>query len=267
VASVSITHGLPVRTVADGGAVALLIETPGEWKDPTLRTARRYYDVSVKNTHDGGGLARGRAAVLAALLDQPDPVGIDALAQATARHPNTVREQVNWLVAHGHVRRIRQPQDGRGRPAWLYEARGGRPDDDDYVELAAALAWRLQEATPDVRDEAIAAGRRWGSDLVARKGVVDRPSPEAARRWTVELLDELGYQPHADEGDREVVLHRCPLLQAAHRFPDVVCAVHLGMVQSALEGNGSTSEGTALTPFSAPGECRLRLAQPANASS
>jgi predicted ArsR family transcriptional regulator len=206
--------------------------------------------------------------VLAALRDQPDPVGIDALAQATARHPNTVREQVNWLVEHGHVRRIRQPQDGRGRPAWLYEARGRRPGDDDYVELAAALAWRLQEVTPDVEAEAIEAGRRWGWDLVDRKGAVENPSPEAGRRWTVELLDELGYEPEPDADDHEVVLHRCPLLQAAHRFPDVVCTVHLGLVQAALEGNGSPSEGTALTPFSAPGECRLRLgSQPVNASS
>ena len=57
--------------------------------------------------------------MLHALLDQPDPVGIDALAQATARHPNTVREQVNWLVAHDYVTRVRQPHEGRGRPAWL----------------------------------------------------------------------------------------------------------------------------------------------------
>jgi predicted ArsR family transcriptional regulator len=216
--------------------------------------------VSVKNIHSASGLARGRAAVLDALLAQPDPVGIDALAQATARHPNTVREQVNWLIAHGHVTRVRQPHEGRGRPAWLYQAtRGQRPGDGDYVELAAALAWRLQDASPDAEREALAAGRQWGSDLVARKGATAQPSPAAGRRWTVELLDELGYAPAADAEDREVVLHRCPLLQAAHRFPDVVCRVHLGMVQSALEGNGASSEGSELHPFSAPGQCFLRL--------
>ena len=65
--------------------------------------------------------------------------------------------------------------------------------------------------------------------------------------------------PAPDGEDREVVLHRCPLLQAAHRFPDVVCSVHLGMVQSALEANGASSEGSELRPFSAPGQCYLRL--------
>jgi predicted ArsR family transcriptional regulator len=205
------------------------------------------------------GLARGRAAVLDALLDQPDPVGIVALAQATGRHSNTVREQVNWLVDRGYVTRIRQPQDGRGRPAWLYQARGARPADGEYVELAAALAWRLQDASPDAHAEAVAAGRRWGSDLVARKGASAEPSPATGRRWTVELLDELGYAPAPDGEDREVVLHRCPLLQAAHRFPDVVCSVHLGMVQTALEANGASADGTELRPFSAPGQCHLRL--------
>lgn len=205
------------------------------------------------------GLARGRAAVLAALLDQPDPVGIDALAQATARHPNTVREQVNWLVAHGYVTRIRQPRDGRGRPAWLYQARGSRPGDDEYVELAAALAWRLQDASPDARAEALAAGQLWGSDLVDRKGALAAPSPEDGRRWTVELMDELGYSPDPDEDARTVALRKCPLLQAAHRFPDVVCTVHLGMVRTALERNGAPGDEADLTPFSAPGECLLRL--------
>ena len=98
-----------------------------------------------------------------------------------------------------------------------------------------------------------------GADLVARRGAAPGPSPAAGRRWTVELLDELGYAPAPDGEDREVVLHRCPLLQAAHRFPDVVCSVHLGMVQTALAANGADSEGSRLQPFSAPGQCYLRL--------
>jgi len=245
---------LPARR--DAVVVLIVCSWCGEEPCEQLET---YYDVSVKNMPSASELARGRAAVLRALLDQPDPVGIDALAQATARHPNTVREQVNWLIDHDYVTRVRQPQEGRGRPAWLYQARGPRPGEDDYVELAAALAWRLQDASPDTHAEALAAGRRWGSELVARRGASAEPSPATGRRWTVELLDELGYAPAPDAEDREVVLHRCPLLQAAHRFPEVVCSVHLGMVQSALEANGASAEGSELHPFSAPGQCHLRL--------
>jgi predicted ArsR family transcriptional regulator len=73
------------------------------------------------------------------------------------------------------------------------------------------------------------------------------------------MLDDLGYAPAPDRADCDVVLHRCPLLQAADRFPEVVCGVHLGMVQSALEANAASSEGSGLRPFSAPGKCSLRL--------
>ena len=69
----------------------------------------------MKNTQRSGAVARGRAAVLHALRSQPDPVDIESLAQAVGRHTNTVREQVTWLVEHGHVSRVRQPSEGRGR--------------------------------------------------------------------------------------------------------------------------------------------------------
>lgn len=208
------------------------------------------------------GLTKGRAAVLRALREQPDPVGIEALAQATARHPNTVREQVTWLVEHGLVERVRQPSDGRGRPAWLYQSRGPRPGDQDYVELAAALAWRLQDPTDSAREEALAAGRQWGDMLVSVREPPAPPGPEPGRRWTVDLLEELGYEPEPDAQLDEVTLHRCPLLQAAHRFQEVVCAVHLGVVQSSLEHAGADPDRARLTPFSAPGQCALRLLAP-----
>ena len=72
----------------------------------------------------------------------------------------------------------------------------------------------------------------------------------------VELLDDLGFAPRADERHRVVRLTRCPLLEAAHRYPDVVCGVHLGIVRAALEDYGTASDGAALHPFSEPGACR-----------
>jgi predicted ArsR family transcriptional regulator len=54
-----------------------------------------------------------------------------------------------------------------------------------------------------------------------------------------------------------VRLTRCPLLEAAHRHPDVVCAVHLGIVRGALDEQGADPSGTALAPFAEPGACVL----------
>jgi predicted ArsR family transcriptional regulator len=59
-----------------------------------------------------------------------------------------------------------------------------------------------------------------------------------------------------------VKLCRCPLLEAAHEHPEVVCGVHLGVVRGALEVLGADpdqTEHTTLQPFSEPGACRLDL--------
>jgi predicted ArsR family transcriptional regulator len=49
------------------------------------------------------------------------------------------------------------------------------------------------------------------------------------------------------------------LLEAAHKYPEVVCGVHLGIVRGALAQYGADSEGTALLPFAEPGACLLHL--------
>ena len=80
---------------------------------------------------------------------------------------------------------------------------------------------------------------------------------EAARREVIHLLDELGFAPEQEDGGARVALTRCPLLEAAHRFPEVVCAVHLGIVRGALDEYGADATGTDLVPFAEPGACRL----------
>ena len=84
----------------------------------------------------------------------------------------------------------------------------------------------------------------------------------AARREVVALLDKLGFAPRTDTRARVVKLHHCPLLEAAHQHPEVVCGVHLGLVRGALVELGSDpaqTERAALQPFSEPGACRLDL--------
>lgn len=204
-------------------------------------------------------LPRGRATVLRALWGQPDPVRIEALALAVGRHTNTVREEVTWLVRNGLVERVRESPVGRGRPAWLYRAWVRGPSDDDFVEFAAALAWRLQDSSAAARAEALDAGRQRGHELAATRQLPRDPGPTAGRRWTVDLLDDLGYEPEPDADLDQVNLHRCPLLQAAHQFRGVVCAAHLGLLQASLENSGADPERAHVEPFAAPGLCTVRL--------
>lgn len=212
----------------------------------------------------GGGatvrLSSARTAILETLRAQAEPTTLAALTAVTGLHVNTVREHLDGLVRHGLVRRRVDAPRGRGRPAWLYEPAGrdvaAAPE---YAGLAATLAAVIHRSSKDPTRDAEAAGEEWGRSLARERGAEPAPSAIAARREVVGLLDDLGFAPQADSRTRSVRLTRCPLLEAAHKYPDVVCAVHLGLTKGALAEYGAESEDTELVPFAEPGACRLHL--------
>jgi predicted ArsR family transcriptional regulator len=131
------------------------------------------------------------------------------------------------------------------------------------------LAAHIGQTSEQPSADAIEAGRVWGRELVRQanlsKGQASTavaPSAVATRRTVVTVLEGLGFAPTADARVCVVKLHRCPLLEAAHRNPQVVCSVHLGLVRGALDELGADperTERTALQPFSEPGACRLDM--------
>jgi predicted ArsR family transcriptional regulator len=211
--------------------------------------------------HAGRALSTARAAVLDALRDATRPTSVSDLQQQSALHPNTLREHLEALVARGLARRVRAAPSGRGRPAWLYEAvePQAAAGTTEYAGLAATLAAHLHRTSPDPQQDAIVAGQTWGHDLARRAGAPESRGPVAARRKVLAILDEIGFAPEADDRATTARLTRCPLLDAAEAYPDVVCGVHLGIVRGALEEYGADSSRTDLQPFSEPGACRLDL--------
>ncbi len=205
-------------------------------------------------------MSTSRAALLETLAAQPEPTTLAALARATGHHPNTLREHLEALEHDGYVSRRRAEPEGRGRPAWLYEARDPAGTGvSEYAGLAAALAASLRRTSPDPAGDALVAGAEWGHSLAADHGRPDRATAPAARREVVAMLGDLGFAPEANERHTVVRLTRCPLLEAAHKNPDIVCSVHLGLVRGALEEYGAGVEDTDLVPFAEPGACRLHL--------
>jgi predicted ArsR family transcriptional regulator len=201
-------------------------------------------------------MSPSRAGILERLRAQPEPVTQAALATISGLHGNTVREHLEALLRAGLVRRVRAEPSGRGRPAWLYEA-VSEQDGGEYAGLAAALAASIARTSKDPRGDAAAAGEAWGHELV-RDRAGSAPDPVAARHRVLELLEDLGFDPRRDPEDAaHVRLVRCPLLEAAHRHPEVVCGVHLGLVRGALEEYGADPGGTDLVPFAEPGACLL----------
>lgn len=205
-------------------------------------------------------LSRSRSALLETLRAQTEPTTLTALVATSGLHANTVREHLDALVRTDLAHRHPEAPAGRGRPAWLYEATSrDAAAATEYAGLAAALAAAIHRTSVSPTDDAVTAGREWGHELARERGARPAPSAIAARREMVSLLDEVGFAPQADARSAVVRLTRCPLLEAAHKYPDVVCGVHLGLVQGALEEHGANPEGTELLPFAEPGACKLHL--------
>ena len=133
--------------------------------------------------------------------------------------------------------------------------RGG----SEYAGLASALAATIIRTNADPAQVATIAGEEWGRELAEARGAVPLGAA-AARDQVVALLDTLGFAPEGGTASNDAVrLTRCPLLQAAHRHPEVVCAVHLGIVRGALQEYGADPTGSDLLPFAEPGACLLVL--------
>lgn len=183
---------------------------------------------------------------------QSAPVSIAALATATGLHENTVRGHLEQLHADGYVRREREESAGRGRPAWLWHAVLATPE-STYAGLTTALAVTIARTSADPVRDAAEAGRAWGEEIAA--GRTDAGA-STARAAVIDVMGEHGFAPD-DTGD-DVLLRRCPLIEAATRHPEIVCAVHQGMIDGILVARGE-SGGSELLPFTSPGVCTLRL--------
>lgn len=211
--------------------------------------------------HDGSrpALSAQRAQVLEHLQRTGAALTVDDVAVALDLHPNTARKHLDGLVSRGLATSTTTAAEGRGRPARRY-APADRTEPDrrvsDYAGLAAALAGHMARSSADPRADALAAGAEWGRSLV---GASPAGSAARARRTVVALLAELGFDPDSDAAATRVRLRRCPLLDTARAYPDVVCSLHLGLVRGALEQVGGDPDGAALEPFAEPGACLLDL--------
>jgi predicted ArsR family transcriptional regulator len=204
-------------------------------------------------------LSRAQGRVLTALGRSEQPVTMAALSTTTGLHANTLRDHLDALEHAGLVRRHTAAPQGPGRPRALYEVVAAGAAHVEYAGLATVLASTIRRTSDDPRVAATLAGSQWGQELAAAHGRPAQADGPGARREVVAVLDELGFAPDGDQDNSVVRLTRCPLLDTARRFPDVVCAVHLGIVQGALAEYGADPDAAELYPFSEPGACRLEL--------
>ncbi len=184
---------------------------------------------------------------------------VNEVAASLGLHQNTARTHLEGLVSAGMAARSKREAVGRGRPSMLYSADArvqADPRVRDYAHLASALARVISQSRSDPMDEARMAGATWGAEMVVGRVA---QTPRQARREVVGMLAELGFEPRANDNATSVALCRCPLLDVARSHTDIVCQVHLGLVQGAMHEMGFDTPNATLLPFAEPGACRLHL--------
>lgn len=210
----------------------------------------------------GAPLGSRRAEVLDRLRAAPRPLGVLDLAGALGLHANTARFHLDGLVDDGLASREVEVRATPGRRRVVYAAQGAAPGPKSYALLAEMLAG-LVVTMGGGGGQAVAAGRAWGRRLVES----DPPSPRRSEDESVDrlqrLLEAVGFEPETvrdASGDVAVVnLRHCPFRDVAARRTDVVCALHRGLMEGALDEACSPWRAASLVPFVEPALCVARL--------
>ncbi|HET8604317.1 MAG TPA: helix-turn-helix domain-containing protein [Marmoricola sp.] len=208
----------------------------------------------------GRPLGRSRGQVLDCLRGVGEPVGVAGVAEATGLHVNTARFHLDALVEDGLAERHTEAASGPGRPRILYSARSDGAEVRSYRLLAQMLADLVASLDPQ-GTSAAAAGRMWGHHLVEQPTPGERVEAADAVRRLRSLMADIGFEPEVppDGGTPEVRIHHCPFREVAQQKPGVVCAVHLGLMQGALEELGAPLGVAGLDRFVTDHECVARL--------
>lgn len=221
-----------------------------------------------------------RAQLLELVRSSPRPRTIQSLADELDIHPNTVRFHLDSLMRTGQVEQLDGTPEGPGRPPVLFRAtRRMDPDGPtNYQLLARILAGHLAATDPDPPATGLALARAWGPTLTAA-GRTGRPaSRRDALLEVTRVLGELGFAPEQPRGARDTTLRlrHCPFLALVTgsagsgtessplaapgvTYADVICAMHLGLMQGAFDGLDGPITVDRLDRFAEPDLCVAHL--------
>jgi predicted ArsR family transcriptional regulator len=195
------------------------------------------------------------------------PPSVAAIARQLGVHPNTVRFHLNVLVASGQAEHVVPAHSRPGRPAHLFRSvQRMDPAGPRRYELLAEILVQSVAAGPEPSVRAADAGREWGQVLAEHAGTGEhtagaRPGEPVAR--LVSLLDDLGFDPdlRVSAKRQQVGLRHCPFLELAQARGQVVCPIHLGLMQGAMAAWHAPVTVNRLDPFAEPDLCVAHLAR------
>lgn len=197
--------------------------------------------------------APARRSILAWMAEADDVTTVAQLTDRLGINHSAVRKHLAQLVAAGLVEESRETRTTRGRPQLLYRLAPGTPAgaERSYRRVATMLATVLATG-----EDPVTVGRR--------AGVGAAPAPGLDGLTAQLALDGFAPVVRRPAGRTEVVLGTCPFVDAAEANPAVVCALHLGLAESAGEAAGVEVTGLVPRPPRRAG-CRVLVGDVASA--
>jgi predicted ArsR family transcriptional regulator len=241
---------------------ALGVDTPlARW--PPEATGRLNV-VPMQNEESPGPIGR-RLEVLRVLKAATTPLSVVQIADQLAVHPNTVRFHLDRLIENRQAEPVPPARGRPGRPPHLFRAvRRMDPTGPRHYRLLAEVLTHSLAHGPHPGARAIEAGRAWGRRLapVTADGSGAAGKEESVQQL-VSLLDDLSFAPERQDAEGQAVqvgLRHCPFLELAETRAQIVCPVHLGLMQGAMDAWGAPLTVDRLEAFVEPDLCLAHLA-------
>jgi len=188
---------------------------------------------------------------------------VTQVAEMVGIHANTARFHLESLVDAGMATREAEASAQPGRRRILYS--GTLPNQtheraQGYRLLAQILTSTIAAKFPEARSEMYEAGMQWGSYLTSRPAPFEVLDEKEIDQRVMDKLDALWFAPELCETPRpHLLLHNCPFIESARSAPEIVCRLHIGMVNGSLAELRSTQRVVELHPLVRPHLCQAWL--------
>ena len=174
-----------------------------------------------------------RYAIYLELARSPVPRSTAEVAETLGLHVNTVRPQMERMREVGLLEVAPDHRGFPGRPQHRYSLAPDAPslglEPPTFPMLARMLVGVAARAGAEGED-AVAAGREQGELEAA---TLSRRDVRSCTEAMIGMLERLGFDPEAveDDGSTTVAFARCPFGSLATEHPELVCALHRGLVE------------------------------------
>lgn len=176
---------------------------------------------------------------------------VEAICELTGLRPNSVRRDLEVLIAGKTVSRESANTRRPGRPSWLY--RLVEPPASPFLALAEALSAELSHSSDPSMSARMA--ERWTQSLPA---LSPSDSPDEAVEEVSEALNRLGFVAAGSQLGDSIAVTSCQYTKLVGKNP-AICQIHFALVERLLQQTEQPVTAQSLDVSVRPGVCVVHL--------